>query len=69
MLLEGSLGFFLKEGVDALVQIITCHVVVDYAKSIEEYSTFVAVNDIIGDLGKLTFLLDNFDWLSARSTF
>ena len=69
MLLEGSLGFFLKEGVDALVQIITCHIVVDYAKSIKENSMFVAVNDIIGDFGKLTFLLDNFDRLAARSTF
>jgi len=53
MLLEGCFGFLLEKGVDTFVQILARHIVVDYAESIDENSTFIAIVDIISDFGEL----------------
>lgn len=53
MLLEGSFRFLLEKGVDTLVQILARHIVVDYAESIDENSTFIAIVNIISDFGEL----------------
>ena len=64
MLLEGGLRSFEEEGVHALIEVLTCHVVVDYAKSMHKYGSAVILVDIILDLGQLALLLDDFNWLT-----
>ena len=64
VLLEGGFRSFEEEGVHALIEVITCHVVVDHAKSMHKYGSAVILVDIILDLRQLAFLLDDFNWLT-----
>jgi len=68
MLVEGGLGLFLEERVDALVEVIAEHVVVNDAQALVEHSAFLAVDHAVGDLGQLALLLDNLDRLAAWAT-
>jgi len=68
MLVEGCLGLFLEESVDALIEVVAEHVVIDDTKAVVEDSAFMAIDHAVGDLGQLTLLLDNLDWLAAWST-
>jgi len=68
MLVEGCLGLFLEESVDALIEVVAEHVVIDDTKAVVEDGAFLAIDHAVGDLGQLTLLLDNLDWLAAWST-
>ena len=67
MLVKGCFGLFLEESVNALIEVIAEHVVVDDTQFVVEYSAFLAIDHTVGDLGQLTLLLDNFDRLAAWS--
>ena len=69
MLLKGCLRSFLEQSVNALVQIVRGHEVVDYAESGDVYSAFVAAVDVVSGFGKFALLLDYFDRFATRSAF
>ena len=51
MLVEGRLGFFLEQGVDALVQVFARHVVIDDAKqAVLEHGALVPIDHAVADL-------------------
>lgn len=68
MLVERRLRFFLEEGVDALVQVVAGHEVVNDAEAVAEEGALLAIDHAVGDLGQLTLLLDDLDRLAPGST-
>jgi len=67
VLLKGCLRSFLEQSVNALIQIVRGHEVVDYAQSGDVYSAFVAAVNVIIGFGKFALLLDYFDRFATRS--
>ena len=65
MLLKGCLGSFEEEGVYTFVEVLACHIVVNNAEPGDEYGSSIFWIDVVFDLGELTFLLNDFDWLSS----
>ena len=65
MLLESGLGSFEEKGVYAFVEILARHIVVYDAEPVDEYGSTIFGIDMVFDLGKLTLLFDDFDWLSS----
>jgi hypothetical protein len=69
VLLECSLGSFLEESINAFVQVLARHVVVNDAEPRDEYGSFVVdAIDLIGDLHELALLLDQLDLFSVGPT-
>lgn len=67
VLLESSLRSLLEQDVDADVQIVRRHVVVNDSEALDVNGALVATH-VVGDLGELTLLLDHLDRLAAGAT-
>lgn len=64
MLLEGSFGALLKQSIYALVQVLTGHIVVNYAEARNVNCTVISTAlHIVGDLGELALLFHDLDRL------
>lgn len=64
MLLKGGLGSFEEKGIYTFVEILARHIVVNDSKPGDKYGSSIFGIDMVFDLGELTLLLDDFDWLS-----
>ena len=68
VLLNGSFGALLEEGVDALVEVVRDHVVVDDAEAGNVDGVPVRAVHVVLDAAELTLLLDDLDLLAAWPT-
>ena len=65
MLFEGGFGSFEKESVYTFIEVLACHIVVNYSESVYEDGSPIFGIDMVLDLGQLALLLDDFNGLST----
>ena len=69
MLLEGGFGSFEKESVYAFIQVLACHIVVNYSEAWDVNCAAISASfHIVGDFCELALLLDDLDRSLSRTT-